>query len=284
VKDTSGTGQPGKPDRGLSRKGLSFLPLAIVASAAIGIGGLILVAGFVERPACGCATAADPNWTPPPVTASEAAVYAAKIAGLPSMSADLGVGPDGRSLYVATAPDAIAFVDAVSGSVVEVVLEDRMPNDATVAVSGAGALAVAQVFLEQRGTTDLVGSFHPINQAGVAAYLVTWSDAAGVAKLDIAVNASTGDVFAYVDLGPQMNATPPLIGRARAIELAIAAFGVPGETVTSAELAIDLVTGSQVSSWDVGLGVPTASQADVFERGALIRIDAVTGEATVVKS
>ena len=271
-------------DRGPSRSGFSCLLLAFVLSMVMGLGGLILVAGFIVTPVCGCVSTPDSNWTPPPVSAAQAAVYAAKIAGLPSMSADLGIGPDGRFLYVATAPDAIAFVDAVSGTVVEVVLEDRMPNDATVAVSGAGALAVAQVFLEQRGITDLVGSFHPINQAGVAAYLVTWSDAAGVVKLEIAVNASTGDVFAYVDLGPQMNATPPLIGRARATELAIAAFGVPGETVTSAELAIDFETGSQVSSWQVGLGVPTATQADVFEHGALLSIDAVTGEATIVKS
>jgi len=98
------------------------------------------------------------------------------------------------------------------------------------------------------------------------------------------VNASTGDVFAFADLRAQMNVTLPLIGRERATELAIAAFGVPGETVTSADLSIDFSTGVQASAWDVGLGVPTATQADVFEHGALIRVDAVTGEATVVKS
>ena len=273
----------GNPDGGISRGGFSCLLLAFVLSTAMGLGVLILVAGFIVTPACGCATAADPNWTPPPVTAGEAAVYAAKVAGLPSMSVDLGIGPDGRSLYVATAPNAVAYVDAVSGSVVEVVLEDRLPNDATVSVSSAGAIAVAQVFLQHVGFTDLVGSSRAINQAGVAAYMVTWSDAAGVAKLEIAVNAATGDVFAYADLSVQMNVTPPLIGRTRATELAIAAFGVPGETVTSAELAIDFGTGSH-SSWQVGLGVPTATQADVFEQGALISIDAVTGEATIVKS
>ena len=277
--------QRGNPDAGPSRSGFSCLLVAFVVSMVMGLGLLILVAAvFMATPACGCATAPDSNWTPPPVTAGEAAVYAAKVAGLPSMSVDLGIGPNGRSLYVATAPNAVAYVDAVSGSVVEVVLEDRLPNDATVSVSSAGAIAVAQVFLEHVGFTDLVGSSRAISQAGVAAYMVTFSDAAGVAKLEIAVNAATGDVFAYADLSVQMNVTPPLIGRARATELAIAAFGVPGETVTSAELTIDFASGSQVSSWQVGLGVPTATQADVFEQGALINIDAVTGEATIVKS
>lgn len=274
----------GNPDGGTSRSGFSCLLVAFVLSMAMGLGGLILVAAVFTTTACSCATAGDPNWTPPPVTAGEAAVYAAKVAGLPSMSADLGIGPDGRSLYVATAPDAVAYVDAVSGSVVEVVLENRMPNDATVSVSGSGAVAVAQVFLQHVGFTDFVGSARAVNQAGVAAYMVTWSDAAGVAQLEIAVNAATGDVFAYADLRTQMNVAPPLIGRARATELAIAAFGVPGETVTSAELGIDFATGSQVSSWQVGLGVPTATQADVFEQGALLSIDAVTGQATIVKS
>jgi len=235
--------------------------------------------------ACGCASTPDANWTPPPVTAGEAAVYAAKIAGLPSMSADLAIGPDGRSFYVATAPGAVAFVDGVSGSVVEVVLEDRMPNDARVSISGAGALATAQLFLGQRmDVTGLEASIREIKQAGVAAYGVTWSDAGGNAKVEVAVSAATGDVFAYADLRANVNITPPVVGRARAAELALAAMGIPGETVTSAELAIDIAADPQNSAWYVGLGVPTATQADVFEHGAFIRVDAVTGETTIVKS
>jgi hypothetical protein len=179
----------------------------------------------------------------------------------------------------------VAFVDAVSGSVVEVILEDRMPSGAATSVSGAGALATAELFLQQRmGDSGFIASFRAINQAGVSAYLVTWSDSAGVAKLEAAVNAATGDVFAYADLRSGVNVNLPLIGRARATELAIAAMGIPGETVTSGEFATDLSTGSQVSTWNVGLGVPTATQADVFEFGALISVDAVSGETTIVKS
>jgi hypothetical protein len=64
----------------------------------------------------------------------------------------------------------------------------------------------------------------------------------------------------------------------------IAALGVPGDQATSAELSIDFSTGSQASAWQIGLGVPSATQADVFEHGALVRIDAITGEATIIKS
>jgi hypothetical protein len=274
-----------EPDGGGTRKGFSCLLLAFVLSVAFGVGGLIVVAGFIVPPSCGCATAADVNWTPPPVTADEAALYAAKIAGLPSMTAGLSIGPDGRTLYFATGTDTVAFVDAVSGSVIEVILEDRMPSGATISVSGAGALATAELFLQQRmGDTGLISSSRAINQAGVSAYLVTWRDEAGVAKLEAAVNTATGDVFAYADLRAGISVNLPLIGRARATELAIAAIGVPGETVTSAEFAIDFSTGSQVSTWNVGLGVPTATQADVFEFGALISVDSVSGETTIVKS
>jgi hypothetical protein len=278
-------GYRGEPHRGLGARGISCAVFAFVLSVGIGVGGLIVVAGFVVPPSCGCATAADVNWTPPPVTAAEAAIYAAKIAGLPSMTADLTIGPGGRSLYFATAPDTVAFVDAVSGSVVEVILEDRMPSGATTSVSGAGALATAELFLQQHmGDTGLIASSRAITQAGVSAYLVTWSDSAGVAKLEAAVNAATGDVFAYADLRSGVSVNLPLIGRARATELAIAAMGIAGETVTSAEFATDLSTGSQVSTWNVGLGVPTATQADVFEFGALVSVDAVSGETAIVKS
>ncbi|MGD0248429.1 MAG: hypothetical protein ABSB75_05175, partial [Candidatus Limnocylindrales bacterium] len=96
--------------------------------------------------------------------------------------------------------------------------------------------------------------------------------------------ASSGVAFVFLDLRMQLSLALPIVGRDRASELAIAAFGVPGETVTSADLTIDFYTGSQRSVWAVGLGVPTPTQADVFEHGALVSVDAVTGLATVVKS
>ena len=77
----------------------------------------------------------------------------------------------------------------------------------------------------------------------------------------------------------------PIVGRERATGLAIAALGVSGETVTSAEPTITFpLTGYQQSLWEVGLGVPTANQTNVVERGALVAVDAFTGEAMILRS
>jgi hypothetical protein len=242
---------------------------------------------------CGCAATPDPNWTPEPITAQEAAIFGAKAAGRgavddPSMTAVPVSGPTGRAFYRATAANTLAFVDAVSGIALEVVLEDRMPNDATVAASTADGRTAAEAFMQRAGmgTEGLSESAQLIRQAGVAAYDVEWKESgdSGVAKFDVWVNPSTGFVFAFVDLRMKLSVSAPIIGQLKATELAIAALGIPGETVTSAELAIDFATGSQASAWQIGLGGPTATQADVFEHGALVRVDAVTGETTIVKS
>jgi hypothetical protein len=73
-----------------------------------------------------------------------------------------------------------------------------------------------------------------------------------------------------------------VIGRARAIEIALAADGVEGDQVLGAEPAIGF--GERDSSLTIGLGVPTATQAGVYGHGATLKVDAVTGAATILKS
>ena len=237
---------------------------------------------------CPCIHTPDPNWTPEPISAPVAANDAAKVAGVPDMTAMLTAGAGGRQFYRATAPNTVAFVDALSGIVVEVVLLDRMPSDATVSAAPELADTAARTFMLRTGldTQGLAVSVQQVRKAGVAAYDVEWAQlgTGGGPKSAVYVNASTGAVFAYLDLRMQLSVTAPLVGQTRATELAISALGVPGEQVTSADLAIDFATGSQTSAWEIGLGVPTATQADVFEHGARVRVDAVTGDATIVKS
>ena len=234
---------------------------------------------------CACASTPDPNWTPQPINAGQAAFYAAKVAGRasgtidnPSMTAIPMKGPNGRAFYQATAADFVALVDSTSGSVVEVVLEDQLPNDATVSTSASDARTAAEAFMQRTGNVEgLSASALVVRQADVTAYRVDWneSDATHTATFSVWVNASTGSVFAYVDLRIQLSLTPPIVGRDRATKLAIAAIGIPGETVTSVDLAITFpLTGSQQSLWEVALGVPTA----------LVSVDAVTGEPMIVKS
>lgn len=234
---------------------------------------------------CACTSPPDPNWTAPPIGADEAAIYGAKAAGVPVMTAQLAGALAGRQFYETTAANAVALVDAESGMVLEVVLTDRMPNDDTVSIASGDAQTAAETFvhgntgLSTEGSTVSVRVMH---QAGVAAYEVAWNDPT---KLQAFVDASTGAVFAFVDLRMQLNLTAPFVGRVRATETAIATIGVPGEIVTSADLTIDFGSGdTQGWAWSIGLGVPSATQADVYEHGALVSVDAVTGKATIVKS
>lgn len=234
---------------------------------------------------CACASTADPNWTPPPVTSDQAAVYGAKAAGVPVMTAQLLGGPAGRSFYRADAPGAVALVDAESSTVLQVILTDRMPNDAAVAIASSDAQTTAEAFVQRNmglSTEGFTVSVRVMHQAGVAAYEVDWNDPIKFLAL---VDASSGAVFAFVDQRMPMNLTAPIVDRARATETAIAAIGVPGEVVLSADLGTDFGAGdSQRWAWSIGLGVPSATQADVYEHGALVSVDAVTGQATIVKS
>jgi hypothetical protein len=237
---------------------------------------------------CACASPADPNLTPPPISADQAANSAAKFAGVPSMQAGLGYVLAGRQLYLATATGAVAFVDAVSGVVLEVVLTEQMPDGDAAPIAITDAQTAAEAYLARVGlsTDGMAESARLLHQAGISAYEVDWVEESAVTtpRFQVMVNAATGVVFAFVDQRPQLKLTAPLLGRNRAATLAIAAMAVPGEVVTSADLSFDFGTGAQASSWDVGLGVPMPAQPDVYEHGAYIRVDAVTGEAVIVKS
>jgi hypothetical protein len=205
------------------------------------------------------------------------------------MSAQLGGGLAGKPFYQATATDIVAVVDAESGDVLEVVLEDRMPSNATVSMTSGDARTAAEGFLQHAGLSDegFVESVQVVNRGGVAAYEVLWKDTSATAapRFQVLVNASTGAAFAFVDLRMQLKLTAPLVGKGRATDLALAAVDIPGEAAISADLLISFpASGSQESVWQVGMGVPTATQADVYEHGALVSVDAVTGQATIVKS
>jgi hypothetical protein len=179
----------------------------------------------------------------------------------------------------------VALVDAESGTVLEVVLTDQMPNDPAVSIASSDAQTAAEGFVQRNAGLSTEGftvSVRVMHQAAVAAYEVDWNDPTKFLAL---VNASSGVVFAFVDQRPQLNLTAPIVGQARATDAAIAAIGVPGEIVLSAELGTDFGSGeSQKWAWSIELGVPSATQADVYEHGALVSVDAVTGQATIVKS
>ena len=230
---------------------------------------------------CGCTSTPDPNWTPAPVDAQQAGQDAAKFASVPSTSAAIVAGLDDRYFYRATATNVLAFVDAESGFVLELVLTDQMPNDTTASRTEADARGAAEVFMSGVGmaTEGMTESAQLKTVAGVSAYEITWNDAGGVhaGKFEVSVNAATGSVFAYVDLRMQMALTAPILGATRATALAIAAAAIPelGGVARSVSFGIDFATGAQVSAWAVAVGVPSTTTV------AVVTVDAVTGTVTV---
>jgi hypothetical protein len=230
--------------------------------------------------------------TPPPVSAAQAASSASKIAGVTGMTAELGGVLNWRQFYRSSSGNAVAFVDAVDGTVFEVVLTDQMPDTATADAGGAAAEATArsaaEAFIAQAGlsTNGLTESATLKTVAEVSAYDVTWKDGSGptATKYQVSVNATTGAVFAYLDLRLARGLAAPIAGKSRATTLAIAALGKPGQQALAANFSVDFSSGTQVSTWDVSLGVPSATESNVFEAGGLVRVDAATGAASIVKS
>ena len=235
---------------------------------------------------CACASPANLNRTPPPVSSVEAATYAARVAGLSAMTAEFAGSFQGRSIYQATAPKTLAFVDGESGVVLEVVAIDQMPNEVTTESPTTAAKTAAEAFLARTSlNTDGLAMASKIKtSAGVSAYDFTWSDSLGSAKFLISVNPVTGSVFAYADLRMGLPLALPLVGQARATQLAIDTDGRPGNQLIAADFNIDFASGVQISTWMVDLGVPTATDPNVYEHGSVIQIDALTGTAKVMKS
>jgi hypothetical protein len=80
--------------------------------------------------ACACTTppTVDPNWTPPAVGPDQAAATAARFADVPAMETDF-IAPNATGPYIATATNAVAFVNSSFGTVVRMLRTDLMPNE-----------------------------------------------------------------------------------------------------------------------------------------------------------
>jgi hypothetical protein len=235
---------------------------------------------------CACVSTPDPNWTPPPISDIQAGADAAKVAGVPSMTAIEVSGLNARPFYRATADNTLAFVDAEGGDVLEVIAIDRMPEAATTEPPTAAAKSAADEFMTSTGLSDdmLTESSELNTVSGVSAYDFTWTDSLGSAKFTISVNPATQAVFAYADLRMQLPLTLPILGQNRATAIAVAARNVPGDQVNSASLTVDFSTGAQVSTWDVSMGVPIVDGSQTIEQKFVVRVDALTGATTIVKS
>jgi hypothetical protein len=259
---------------------------AKLAAVALLLGLLPLTAGACNI-SCACASTPDPNWTPPPVSAQDAAkataAFAAGSAGTqPSgLEAALYSGQD-HPLYVVSGPTVGAVVDARSGLVLEFVQVDALPDSSEVAISSAEAQARATSFLSDRGRdTGILVATTALQGGATSPYVVTWSDKSGGAgQISVSVNPSSGTPFAFADQRFGVQFVPPSIGAAAARRLALAAVSMPGALV----LANDFDFGLADATWQVSLGVPSTTESDVYVHGAAVEVDAVTGVVTIGKS
>lgn len=151
----------------MKRLGLGFLGAALL---------LILLPLTLSSCAitCACTTPPAPG-TPLPISADQAAANADKVAGATGMTAEYGGILDWTPYYRASSGGTIAYVDAVSGAVFDVILIDQMPNDAAASPTRAGAQTAAKAFMAQTGlsTNGLTESAALKTVAEVSAYDVT---------------------------------------------------------------------------------------------------------------
>jgi hypothetical protein len=268
-----------------------FLLPALLTLAFVGCGSAA-VATFSLAPgaSCACATQPGPTGTPPPVTSAEATTAAARIVQVPAKDTYLVNGPSNRLLWeVASADGTTAFVDAVTAEVPYVVVVDAMADHDVASIADTAARTAAEAFMSRFGQTSLDGTetTETIHRGGVAAIVVSWTDSGASPNggRRVFVNAETGAVFAYVRSEPAFDPVVPIVGKARASELAMALINWPGMNVTSAEWTLYFSPdGSQVATWTVGMNQPSATQADVFIHGAVVSVDAGTGATTILKS
>ena len=250
--------------------------------------GLILLA-LVPLFVAGCCGCVAP--TPgPTLAAAQAAAAAASAAAIPSMNAELVDGQDGACYYRAASDGAVVVLDAW-GMVEELVLLDQMPVDDTVSASSDQALAAARALLSRERFSDSSIPDYPtvteVHQGGVAALRVDYSwyapdDSQRDSNIDfsVMVNAKTGAAFAWDLLKKVPNPHVPVIGRARAMEIALAKYAASGGQVPSARMTIDFRGGDPHSVWLVELGAPWPASSGILPP-ATVGVDAVTGEVTI---
>jgi hypothetical protein len=251
--------------------------------------GLILLA-LVPLFVAGCCNCAAP--TPgPTISAAQAAAAGASAAAVGSMNAELIDGQGGECYYRATSDGAVVVLNPW-GEVEELVLLDQMPVDDTVSAGSDQALAAAKALLSRERFPDRsipsYKSATEVHQGGVAALRVDYSwdpppyesGRTGYIDFSVMVNAKTGAAFAWDLLNEIPNPHVPVIGKARAMEIALAKYAPSGGQVPSARMTIDFQGGDPHSAWLVELGASGAAPSGMLPP-ATVGVDAVTGEATI---
>ena len=268
--------------------------LAVAVSLVIGVVGCsaAVVTGAAQPllPSCACATMTthEPGWTPsppPPLPMSVAESKTAKFSGVPMKVDGEWFDLGDRVVIRTTGTGATAMVDGNSGEVIVAVRTDLLADTDELVVTDVESVADATAYLRHVSLSPdgLIAQTRLLPSNLGSAVEVTFAAAGNPApRYRLFVNGMTGQVFAFA-IGSFAEAGVPVVGRAEAIRRAQEAIPEQGQLVLSAELQFDTWSVSPTWTWQIGLGVPTATQADVFEGGGYVTVDAVSGETTVVK-
>jgi hypothetical protein len=252
-----------------------------------------------------------PTMSPWPVSEAQAFAAANAFTGQADLAVT-GQWPGPPDLYVLqdAARTSGAVVDGASGAVVEVFEVDPpiLPGPAGVppawspapAPSADGspdggrsrAVAAAARFLAVHGlVAPGASSTSRVDSPGAPAWIVIWADAAGAPMFEVTVDAATGASVAFVDRrSGGAHLAVARVARDTAVRLAIgranADQGRTDERLISVELWIEVPSGSQSNTWQVGLGVPRPDPragGTAWWFSTLIAVDASTGAIPVVK-
>jgi hypothetical protein len=267
--------------------------IALAVSLVIGLGcSAAIETGATQplSPSCACATMTthEPGWTPsppPPLPISTAESKTTRFSGVPMTVDGEWFDLGDRVVIRTTGTGATAMVDGNSGEVIVAVRTDLLPDTGEPVVTAAESESTATAYLRSVSLTPdgLVARTRTLPAGLGSAFEVTFTPASDPApRYRLFVNGISGDVFAF-EIGSFTEAGVPVVGRAEAIRRAQAAIPEQGQLVLSADLQFDTWSVAPAWTWQIGLGVPTATQADVFEGGGYVTVDAASGETTVVK-
>ena len=255
------------------RRARPLIVATLIVAASIVLSGC---AGLFVHSACGCTSSPYKGASPTawPVSASQAAATAQKFAGV-VMRADQWE-PSAGPLYELTDGNSYASVDGETGRLLQSFRLDRMPTKDASTVVAADGLTAASAYLDNAGvsTIGLTTSVQSQTLKSIAYLDVTWQDPDGTARLEVLVNASTGTVFGFEDLGfgPKFSLAVPIVDQTAAMRLAQSSTFEAGAQAMSTDFEVT----------PGGSGEPAFQWLVVFNDGVL-SVDAATGEVASLK-
>lgn len=232
--------------------------------------------------------AATPDWRREVrLTADEALGVARAFTGLPLVGATAGLMEPAalHTSYLVDAEPWNIYVDAFAGRVLLASRGDIATGRGPL-LGEAEAIMRATAFLAGHGipVPGVAPAAELVDHGALQAWEVTWQGRSGRAFVPdtrrVELEAASGEVIGlFDDRLPYKPAPPPVVTEERAAAIARVAAGMPNGDVEMSELWVWFdAAGAQVLVWRVQLSSPPD---DPYPGGAMIDVDAITGDAVI---